>query len=498
MMTRENLVNCRCACRPARRQVLAGLLTAGVLLVGVDASAWGPRVQNAVVSTAFNLLSKSAGGDLNRFRQDVLNGCAASMSEVDRLYPQYGTDPVNAIMTEMALISAARRGKFNAYFAYRLGLLGRMVAMYAAPMRDAPTTYRNLYYSDADRAIDTIRFEPRSRRPIDGNFFARLSAEVSTNNELILSEYRAGVGFSGAASQTFSQSASLTVAAILDVWTHTLSGNTIQGSVSEAQLRDYVLEACQYYLGNRSMAEFEVALKNFSAIVNMTPDLRIRLGDLLYERNHYERAIREYEQALAEAPDRRDIAQRVSRYYLDRARELLKQNTLEEALKSLEQAVNADALNDEAVALRVDTEQKIAERDARLEAFRAAIRRGAELRNLAEQEIEEKRIAEGISLLTQAEAAFSEVTDEFPMEAQQRNRGIKEIRDRIALLKKNLLSSVSTFSGSDWKRDLRTAAANINMNTPETAVSQFAENRYTELMQTLSNEFRTALDNLDQ
>jgi len=498
MITGDSLKNRKFPCGSDGRHVLAWLLTAAVLVTGADTWAWGPRVQNAVVSTAFNLLTKSAGGELGRFRQDVLNGCAVPMSEVDRMYPQYSTDPVNAIMTEMALLSSARRGKFNAYFAFRLGLLGKMVAMYAAPMRDAPATYRNLYYSDADKAIDTIRFEPRPRRPIDGNYFPRLNAEVSTNNELILSEYRAGIGFGGAASQTFSQSASLTVASILDVWTQMLSGNTIQGSVSEAQLRDYVLEGCQYYLANRSMAEFETALKNFSAVVVMTPDLRIRLGDLLYERNLYERAIREYEQALAEAPDRRDIAQRVCRYYLDRGQEQLKQNALEDALKSFEQAVNADALNEEAVKFRVDTEQQIAERDARLEAFRAALKRGAELRNLAEQEIEGKRIAEGISLLTQAEAAFSEVTDEFPMEAQQRNRGIKEVRDRIAQLKNYLVSSVSSYSGSDWKRDLRAAAGSANPRAYEPAVRQYAGSRYTELMQALSNEFKAILDSLDQ
>ncbi|HOK89512.1 MAG TPA: hypothetical protein PK379_05760 [Candidatus Hydrogenedentes bacterium] len=498
MMTRENVKSIRKSRGKARCRAIAGLLAVAVLCAGVDTWAWGPRAQNAVVATAFNLLIKTAGGELGRFRQDVLNGCSVSLSEVDRLYPQYGTDPVNAIMTEMALLSSAGRGKFNAYFAYRLGLLGKMVAIYAAPMRDAPVTYRNLYYSDADKAIDTIRFEPRPRRPVDGNYFPRLAAEVATNNELILSEYRSGIGFGGAASQTFSQSASLTVAAILDVWTQMLAGNAIQGSVSDAQLRDYVLEGCAYYLANRSMAEFEAALKNFSAIVAMTPDLRIRLGDMLYDRGQQERAIREYEQALAEAPDRRDIAQRVSRYYLDRGKEQLARNALEDALKSLEQAVNADALNEEAVALRVDTEQKIAERDARQQAFQAALKRGAELRNLAEQEIETKRIAEGISLLAQAEAAFSEVTDEFPMEAQQRDRSIKEIRSRIAQLKNYLLSSVSSYSGSDWKRDLRAAVATANPRVYEPAIRQLAGEKYADLTRVLSSEFKNTVDDLER
>ncbi|HOQ91224.1 MAG TPA: hypothetical protein PLX03_13865, partial [Candidatus Hydrogenedentes bacterium] len=298
--------------------------------------------------------------------------------------------------------------------------------------------------------------------------------------------------------QTFSQSASLSVAAVLDVWTQVLSGTVIQGSVSDAQLRDYIVEGCEYYLANRSMAEFEAALKNFAAIVPLDVDLRIRLGDLLFERRQYERAIKEYQQALAEAPDRREIGQRVSKYYLQQGQEQLKNNALEDALKSLEQAVQADALNEEAVALRVETEQKIAERDARLEAFRAAIARGSELRNLAEQEIEAKRIAEGISLLAQAEAAYAEVTDEFPMEAQQRNRGIKEIRDRMAQVKNYLFSSVSAYSGTDWKRDMRTSAGAVSQRFFEPAVRQFAADQYAELMKQLAQEFSGTVTDLSQ
>ncbi|HPU98116.1 MAG TPA: hypothetical protein PLO53_09205 [Candidatus Hydrogenedentes bacterium] len=485
------------AARRPERPVMA-ILVAMIILAAANAGAWGPRVQNAVVSTAFNLLSKNTAGELGRFRQDVLNGCAVSISEVERLYPQYSNDPHNAIMTEMALLSSARRGKFNAYFAYRLGLLGKMVAMYVAPMRGAQVTYRNLYYSDADKAIDTIRLTARPVQPVDGAYFDRILREISMNDELILSEYRAGTGFNGSAAQTFSQSASLSVAAVLDVWTQVLSGTVIQGSVSDAQLRDYIVEGCEYYLANRSMAEFEAALKNFAAIVPLDVDLRIRLGDLLFERRQYERAIKEYQQALAEAPDRREIGQRVSKYYLQQGQEQLKNNALEDALKSLEQAVQADALNEEAVALRVETEQKIAERDARLEAFRAAIARGSELRNLAEQEIEAKRIAEGISLLAQAEAAYAEVTDEFPMEAQQRNRGIKEIRDRMAQVKNYLFSSVSAYSGTDWKRDMRTSAGAVSQRFFEPAVRQFAADQYAELMKQLAQEFSGTVTDLSQ
>ena len=81
------------------------------------------------------------------------------------------------------------------------------------------------------------------------------------------------------------------------------------------------------------------------------------------------------------------------------------------------------------------------------------------MRELAEQEAQKNRYAEAISLLQQADAAYKEVTEEFPGELQQRTRGQRDVQNRMTQLKESLTANASAYSGSGSATDPRELVA---------------------------------------
>ena len=481
----------------SKRTMLAALIAAGLpVLASAPAHAWGPRTEAAVVTTAMHLISKSGDAPLSRLEKEIMEGVKSPVNEIEIKYPNFYTDPVNAIEMEMGLLTAARGGRVDAYFAYRLGVLGKMVSMVSAPLRGAPVTQRTLYYGDADKAVATIALKPAPRKEVDPKgYFTRLFDETRVNEELITRQYQDGIGFGGVAAATFQADASRSVAAVADVWWTVLASRTTAGGISESQLRDYVLSAYTFFIQRGSLREIESADKAYAKIAAFTPDMRAKIGDALLAAGFADRAIKEYETVMAANPDRRDVAQKIADYYVSKGEEALKGESLEDARTAFEKAAKANPLHGSAEARRLETESLITARDGRMASFQASIQQASDLRDLAEQEAARDHYAEAITLLQQAEAAYGEVTDEFPTEAQQRNRGLRDVQDRLAQLKGSLTGGAMSFSGSAFEGDVKALAAKGVEGIETEAVTLLLEKMYRaendRLAQSLQQAFET-------
>lgn len=458
-------------------------------LFAAPAGAWGPRTQTAIVSTAAKLLSKSGDAPLQKLDTHIRAGVAAPLSEIEARYPGFAVEPVGAIEMEMALLSAARRGRVDAYFAYRMGMLGKMVGIVSAPMRDAQAMWRGKYYEDADGAITGLQLRESARKDVEPRaYFERIFMETRVNTEVIERQYQEGTGFNGVAATTFSVDASRSVAAVADVWWTVLSSRTVPGGVSDVQLRGYVLDGLSYFIQRGNLQELDAALRGYAALTPLTPDMRARVGDLLLEQGFEERAIREYEAVIAEDSGRRDVIQKVADYYVRKGDESMRENRLEEARNAFARAADSNPLHESAVGRRIEAETLIMERDSRMAAHQASLQRAADLREMAEQEAGRSYFAEAVSFLQQAEAAYLEITDEFPGEAQQRNRGLRDVRDRLAQLKQSLKGNVMAFSGTGFGDDVKRLAGEGVKGLEQEALARMARRAYEAEMERLAQE----------
>lgn len=469
-------------------------LAVALLLCGTVSVAWGPRAQLAIVNTALNLVSREQGFPLTKLQLDIRAGARASEEVLAELYPDLALDPMRALESEMALLTAVRRPTVDAYYAYRLGLLGRVVATITAPMQQGDGIERRQYYNDADTAVDSGALTPAPRRVFENlTLLERVIREANAANDLIQSEYRSGDGFKGAAASRLAADVSRSVNAVADVWWTIVTSRAVAGNISDGQLQRYVLKGYAYRIERGNEPEIEAAEDYYADIVSISPDMRAHIGDMLYAAGFRERAVNEYETALAGAPERRDVVGKISEYYMEVAEEALAKDLFEDALAGFQKALAVNALHPTAEQRRLEVEALIVSRDAQQNEYQDSLKHADDLFALAEQEASRARYAEAIALLQQAEATYQSVGDEFPMEGQRRTRGLKSTQYRLAELKKSLLNNAMSFSGAGFGGDTAKLIEESSKGIEQEALTALIEEEYQTEIERLTAEMQPVL-----
>lgn len=437
-------------------------VTAAILLVcgAVTANAWGPRVELAVVNTALHLISREENLPLTKLQEELRAGASLSPVAMEAMFPDMASDPLRAIENEMALLTAARGARIDAYFAWRLGALGKLVSRVTAPMATADPAVRSQYYKDAEPMADTGSLKPETRHVLESmERLKRTMDEANAGNDLITGEYQSGAGFRGTASARLAGDISRSVNAVADVWWTIIASSTVPGNISAAQMQRYVLSAYAYYVERGRESEIEAADANYRKLTEYTPDMSAKIGDMLYAAGMRERAVKEYEAAVAAAPERRDVVEKIANYYAEVAEENLEKGLLEESMAGFEKALSVNMLHPTAEKRRLEVAALIQKRDDQLAQYQAQLKQAEDLRALAEEEAAKNRFAEAVALLKQSEEAYKTVGDEFPSEAQRRTRGLRDVQARTNELQQGLLTNTQAFSGAGFAPDLRALIA---------------------------------------
>ncbi len=455
------------------------IVTAVTLVALPTALAWGPKASVAIVTTASRLISKQSGVPLANLGKDVQRGASLSQSEIADLIPGADMNPVNAIESEMYLLEAVRGSRVDPYFAYRLGALGSLVAEVTTPLHDANPTYRNLYYADVEANINQATLQSKPRVSVDpASYFAEAVGKARDRADLIVSDYKAGIGFKGVAGTALSEDASRSVNAVADVMLTVLRGSVTVTNISQNQIRNYVLDAIRFYIDRDNDAETEAAYAKLMDLGVTTVDLQKQIGDMFYDAGKYDRAMKEYKAVLEKAPSRRDVIERIADYYVHEGDAALADNELEDALKAYNDALAVDMLHPTAQSKKLETQGMIAERDARQQAAQKANTKGDDLVRQADQLIFKQDFTDALSLLQQAKTSYGEVTDEFPDEARKSRAGLLQVAQRINTLQRDVVSNAGSLSGLGASATIGTEAEEAAKSVDESALQQMVQTRF--------------------
>jgi len=410
--------------------------------------AWGQRTRVSIVTTAARVVSKGSGANLVRLERDIRDGAAISPSELVALIPVAAGNPLGAIEGEMYLLQAVSGGRVDPYFAYRLGVLGNLVAQVTAPLADSDPTVRDVYYSDVESVIEKVQLRPAKRAQVDpGSYLLEVRAEADERRELILTDYRAGLGFKGTAGAAVSEDASRSVNAIADIYQAILVSRVSSANISPSQIRDYAVRAIQFYIKRGNDAETEAAYNRLMTLNVATVDLQKQIGDMFYDAGKYERAMAEYRAVLALDPARRDVTERIAAYYVKMGDDALADERLEDARDAFTNALSADKLHPTAQSKLLESEKMISERDARLASSREALEAGDLKVSEAEQRAFRRDYGGAIGLLYEAQLAYNSVTEEFAPEFRAAQNGLLTTEGRLNQLRRDLVSNAPSLSG---------------------------------------------------
>lgn len=454
-----------------------------------DASAWGPKATVSIVTTAARLISKETGVPLANLDKDIRRGASLSRDERAALIPGGDVNPLNSIESQMYLLQAVRGSRVDPYFAYRLGVLGSLVADVTAPMYEADPTYRERYHADVDANIEQVPFQSKTRVKVAPSaYFNDVIADARAREDLIIEDYKAGVGFAGVAGTALSEDASRSVNACADVFQTVLRGQVTVANISQGEIRSYILDAIRFYISRNNDAETDAAYAKLMDLGVTTVDLQKQIGDMFYDAEKYDRAMVEYKAVLAKAPSRRDVIERIAEYYVHQGDEALADEQLEAALKAYNDALQADMLHPTAQSKKLEAEGMIAARDARQEEARQAIGQGDDLLRQADQLVFKQEHTEALKLLREAKNAYSGVTDEFATEARLARAGLLRATEQINELQRNVVSNAGSLSGLGAASAVRAEAAAAAEAVDDAALRHLVEAQFQEELDALRTQ----------
>lgn len=465
------------------------------LLAALPGAAWGPTAQTTIVAGAARLMAREHAIPLTNLLDDIRAGAEVSQVELLELLPEAGTDPINAIASEMYLLQAVRTTRVDPYYAYRLGVLGKLTAQVSAPMLDAEATYRTLYLADVERSIGGVVYRHAPRRSVDPRtYFPLVQSQAGARRQLVEKDYQEGVGFRGIASKALSEDVSRSINAVADVWYTILQERVRVVNISKGQMRTYYINALEYYIQNRQVKETEASHARLEALGVQTPDLRKRIADMFYDSRQFERAIEEYEVVLQEQPGRRDVVERIAGYYKEVGDKALRDDRLEEARDAYQSAVAADKLDADAQTSLVEAKRLISDREDRLGEDQAALDQAAALEREAEMQARTGDYGRAMEVLQEAQMLYSGVTTEFPDETRAAQSGLNSVVRRMEELRGEILRNAQRLSGTGSSGDVRALARTKSRELAEEALRKLMRDDYEAYLKELGDTMTRRLE----
>lgn len=468
-------------------------------LWAVPAAAWGPIATESIVTMAARVVAKDQGIQLANLMTYIRDGAKVTGTEREAVIPAAGASAVSAVQSEVYLLQAVRGQRVDPYFAYRLGVLGNLVASMSAPLATADTAQKDRYYADAEGHIQQAVLSGTTRLPVDDApaYFGRLRRIVSEREALILEDYRGGAGFQGVALAALPEDASRSLNAVADTWYTILTGRAAAANVSQAQMRDYFLDGIEFYIRRNNLTESENLVNQLKSLDLLDPDLQKRVGDTYYDANQFDRAMNHYKAVLAANPGRRDVVERIAQYYIEQGDNQLEGGNLQAALTAYEQAVDINPLNEAAERKRLEAANLMKAKELRMDSARSTLDTATKLETRATDAAQRQFYAEAIKLLKEAQSLYGSISDEFPVERQQAQQAHAKLNSQIQQLMRELVSGAQRFSGSGASVELRQIARANAHRIEKQALEAIVDSTYDRQIQETGRELRSRLDAIE-
>jgi tetratricopeptide (TPR) repeat protein len=307
-------------------------------------------------------------------------------------------------------------------------------------------------------------------------------------------DYRTGEGFVGFAGGALPQDLSRSINAVADVW-HTIFANSVTGlDVARADVRGFYLNAIEFHLTRTrpNIAEASESLARLREANLLDADTYKAAGDLFFAANLEERAMEQYEAALALEPGRRDVMEKVAQYYVQKGERAQQEKRLEDAAEAFQSAQQANPLHPDAQRKLIEARDNIEDRDARLQQARQAIGEGDSAMSDAQTAAFDSNFAEAITKLRLAQRAYATVTNEFPVEAETAQSSLREADLLMREYKGDLITNAQSLSGSGFPNDARRLAENAE-DIGEEALRSMLDREYRNAVQTLRQQLQDTL-----
>jgi tetratricopeptide (TPR) repeat protein len=455
-------------------------LMAFTLLAG-PAWAWGPRARQAAAGMGMQITKQGyptafRPGKSN-FEKDALQGALDGYASLEGTTLNSDAEVIQAINQQIQLLRGVRQYGPTSYFAYRMGVLGALVAdlmmPFGFPEGAADAALSKQIEKDIDANLEKYDYSPSQRERTymrnPAEYFHDRRVFTAADQTLIADDYARGTGYKGFLAQGGEAYFSRAVDAIADAW-HTVLRVEPDASIppaSQPMLAAYFVKEIGYLLNEkRNVYQATEVYKSLDKVAQQMAQPYEQVGDLFYEFGSdetKERGVREWQVAHSlGGPERRRVASKLSRHYLSVGEELFEaggrkgasETTLPSALRAFEQALDFDRTNDEAADQIQKTHVAIEERKQRLELVLGIIAEGEKLMSQADAMRVDGDLANAMRTYRQAIGFFTAVDDEFTDQEKVAKDKIRDCQNSISEVIRSIMDRASdAIEDGDQKRE---------------------------------------------
>jgi tetratricopeptide (TPR) repeat protein len=416
------------------------------------AHAWGPRAREGIAHTSIRVVSPMLGAVLREYEDEIIAGATVSEQKLLERFPHYGfEDPILAVDAEIDLLRAAKVSGFSPYLAYRLGVLGQLVAamnqpFFAVPGSKSDRRLKERYEADAESFASGIPYESANREYVVDvrSYFDQRREYLKDAEALIASDYKSGAGFTGYAKRSLNVIFSNAVNAVADVW-YTVLGEApvpTRAPVRVVSLRDYYVDAIGFYLQRDKDERAGAQLELLENTGTLDADTLKKVADKYFGNARYDRAISMYRTVLEKDPRRADVRKRISDYFFSEGLALLEQRKYGEAEQAFDQVLQTDVGRGDAREKKLEAAKLLAERQDRLAVAKQRVEDAERKAESAARAEAQRKFAEAVALYRQANSMYVQVSTEFEEEFLAAEEASRRIEAKIQRLKDQLVEEV--------------------------------------------------------
>jgi len=444
-------------------------MMAAVLMVAVLVQAesplwgWERGMRREMVRTAIRVLPDDMKVVLMEREDEVVSGSSLEWDGFCRFYPVFdGTNIAETVDSELILLSGLRRelGEVTPYMAYRMGVLGSLVAEAVFPFMgweesELAREVAARYASDVERRLGIFTYKVKERRFMQyvEPYFNEIFKHMDIYRNFIALDYLHNGGFGDYCRRSLGELFTVSVNAIADCWFTILArGDGLQKPLpTDFAKRRYLLAAMDYYIRNGDSRYVEATERRLYEKGFMDVQVRKRIADLYYEAGRWDEAVERYRKILSETAEDGGIKQRLVAYYRMLGSTLFDAGRLDEANEAYREVLRYAPGDETARQQRLLIMRMIEERKSRREQTQRLLAEAKELFGMGELRFGEGEYAEAIRMFRQARSRLSGVDAQFPEEYQEANSMLRKIEARLVVSQEELVKSLGVLDDYAWE-----------------------------------------------
>ncbi len=346
-----------------------------VLCISNDAAAWGNKAHRAITMTSLQLIRRPVddafiAGAVN-YELDLLHGAEQGIEAIEETVTiTTDTQGMDAVLSEIQLLRAARQRGTGSYFAYRMGVLSYLVSdvvlPYGLSFTPEDIEIHNQIAADIETHITEYSFDPNHTKnvmiEIPSRYFGNKRPFLQDDRTILRNDYTVGRGYEGLMSEAGPAYFQRTVEAVADAWYSVYRDPRVMDDsriAPRSALTTYYIKEIAYQLEvKKNVISADRAYRDFVEVNGDTMANYIKVGDLYYAfgtNEAQERAVHEWKIAQRlPGPARRESAHRIATHFILVGENMLRKSKgpnaedtdLEDARRAFEVAMKYDGTNE--------------------------------------------------------------------------------------------------------------------------------------------------------